>query len=293
MKNFLIPFFFIFSFQLIGQNDSLMPNLSAHYSIGCTTGDWPQQPFTTYHDIIFNNPDTNFDTIEVSAPFSAVFAKLYMDSSKVFIKRILEYDVGCNQGWSQPLTNEWELLYDFDLSVGDSAYSYYSEPYITGIEEVEIQGVFRKKFIIGEGIDYYIQGIGSVNHPLYPKMELFETGYDVCSSELYYSGPSIIDSISFSPNCEGGFLSSRNQSQSRIRVYPNPSDGNVKIQLPETHSEASIILVDVFGNILWQESVSLQDGKSYGLSLGFLSQGVYFINVRTRTKNFSSRLILN
>ncbi len=53
-----------------------------------------------------------------------LIAKIYSDSLKVFLKRIAPIQ-DCYEGWSDPeFTGEWQLLYNFGLSIGDTANSF-------------------------------------------------------------------------------------------------------------------------------------------------------------------------
>ncbi|NEN22529.1 T9SS type A sorting domain-containing protein [Cryomorpha ignava] len=205
-----------------------MPNLTAHYRVLCFT----DSPWDVEQDIFFSNPNPAYDTVDVYNQYDELYAKLYMDTLKVWIKRI-DYIDDCYVGWPEDFTNEWELLYDFGLEVGDTAYSpYFDIGIITSIEEIQVQGQIRKKFIINEGINAYIQGIGDTRHPFYPKMYMFENNYKTCTSQLNYIGPSPIDSITFSPDCNGEILSTSHMELINFNIYPNPVSDKLHISLP-------------------------------------------------------------
>ncbi|MCZ4409158.1 T9SS type A sorting domain-containing protein [Cryomorphaceae bacterium 1068] len=294
MKQLPLFLLILSSSFVYSQNDSLMPNLSAHYLIECTTGCEIPPCETTYHDFYFINSDLSNDTVDIEAS-GQVFAKIYMDSSKVYLKRLGAIPSDCYLGWEDfELSGEWELLYDYGLSVGDAAYSVYGNPtVVTSIEDIVIQGESRKKFILDEGISAYIQGIGDVGHPLLPLMFMFEVQYRVCSSELFYTGPSAIDTIYYSPNCEGGFLSSVHESVEKIAVYPNPSDGTVNVQLSANVQIESLLVVDVMGRVVLRDNYFQGGEDLYELDLTSLKAGIYTIIIHKKDRAYSSRIVLN
>lgn len=72
--------------------------------------------------------------------------------------------------------------------------------------------------------------------------------------------------------------SSSNSNVSKISIYPNPSQGNCSINLPNVSSQNyQIIVCDAKGQRVFQENTVAQN--SHVLPLEHLSQGVYFIQV--------------
>ncbi len=259
--------------QASAQNDSLMPNLSADYKVRC----YSESPWYEEQHIVFSNPNPAYDTVNVYTQYDELFAKLYMDTLKVWIKRIANIP-DCYMGWSDPeFTNEWELLYDFGLEVGDSAYITYSGTgLITSIEEIEVQGQIRKKFIIDGGSASYIQGIGDVRHPFQPKIHMFENYYETCTSHLYYSGPSPIDSITFSPNCDGEILSVNQIEKGTFQVYPNPAIETMHISLQNANAKSGSIY-NALGEFLNSFTIKSQE---IHVDVHELNPGIYFLKVQ-------------
>src|ERR1044072_2275457 len=69
------------------------------------------------------------------------------------------------------------LLYDFNLAVGDTAYTDVGgDVYLVdNVDSVLIQGQYRKRMQLSSqfgGMDEWIVGIGSTNHPLSPLMPM-------------------------------------------------------------------------------------------------------------------------
>lgn len=289
MKAILFACVLICWSQLRAQNDSLMPNLSANYSVGCTSSG------AAYGEIYhFENLNTNFDTIEVTqvTQGGALIARIYMDSLRVYLKRLAPIQ-DCYVGWSDyNFSGEWELLYDFGLEIGDSTYGLYgSVGYITAIDEILIQGQTRKKFQIDNGVETYIQGIGSVKHPFLPLMYLFENSYVVCESSLQYIGPSPIDSLVFSPDCNGEILSTNDVDERSFTVHPNPSTGLFNIGIFSTAPVDRILIYDLLGNEVVSNDL---ERTSAGFSVNLLGKapGIYLARIESAGRIYTQRLIL-
>ncbi len=289
MRKLIILFsMLVLQFSVAAQNDSLMPNLSATYLVDCYVQEgWPGM--SEFH---FINQNVEYDTVEVYSSNETLIANLYYDSLQVWIKRTSE-PPSCYAGWRDEMTNEWELLYDFGLSVGDSAYSIYGDlnsGYITSIEEVVIQGETRKKFIIDDGLDSYIQGIGSVSHPFVSKMYIFEVGYTLCESSLYYTGPSPIDTIIFSPDCNGEILSVQNNKElPDFKLYPNPSNSFVNLDFDGLVS-GQVKIINLAGQTL---QTHLMTDKTLRLDTSELAKGVYFVSLETEDGTAIKKMVVN
>jgi hypothetical protein len=265
-----------------------MPNLSATYQVNCNVmegSSWSSQ-FT------FHNPNPDFDTLEIYkeyGDFQDLLAYMYMDSLRVWIKRISEIQ-DCYVGWAEEITNEWELLYDFGLSVGDSAYAVYAgEGTITSIEYLEVQGETRKKFIIDGGNDSYIQGVGSISHPFMPKMYVFEVSYEVCNSNLHYIGPSPIDSLTFSLNCDGQILSTQHNKLLEFNLYPNPGSSHITITTSATILSGILKVVNITGQTLDTHTIN---GQSIRVDTSTLKSGMYFVILETGELRAVKKLIV-
>ncbi|MEJ5268572.1 MAG: T9SS type A sorting domain-containing protein, partial [Bacteroidales bacterium] len=75
-----------------------------------------------------------------------------------------------------------------------------------------------------------------------------------------------------------------------IIVYPNPTDGIVKIDLGETLSEFSVSLTDVNGKLINQ--TSYKNTKMIELNLN-AQPGIYLLTIYSENKKATIRLIKN
>lgn len=166
-----------------GQNDSILPNYEAGYSLLEMSFDW-QFNWVYYPEIVyFNNYDED-DTVDVGV---SPYAKIYFDSYKAYI---LGTDISTSL---HIYPDSAVVLYDFGLNIGDTAYfedisGSGSQDIPVIVEDItyqEIQGELHKKIILSNQ-DVWVQGIGSLVHPLWPVMSHFEINYIFCSANLFY-----------------------------------------------------------------------------------------------------------
>ncbi|MCF0201670.1 MAG: T9SS type A sorting domain-containing protein [Bacteroidales bacterium] len=70
-------------------------------------------------------------------------------------------------------------------------------------------------------------------------------------------------------------------------MYPNPANTTVRIEANSTMQQVAIY--DVLGNLVSSINVN---GKSANISLGSLSNGVYFVNIIQAEGNSTQRLVV-
>ncbi|UOE42115.1 T9SS type A sorting domain-containing protein [Chryseobacterium suipulveris] len=75
-----------------------------------------------------------------------------------------------------------------------------------------------------------------------------------------------------------------------ITVYPNPTDGNVTINLPESLSEFIASLYDLNGKLIQQSTY--KNTKTFELNLN-VQPGIYFLTINSENKKATIRLIRN
>jgi hypothetical protein len=78
--------------------------------------------------------------------------------------------------------------------------------------------------------------------------------------------------------------------ESQFAVYPNPSDGLFQIKWSEPVS-LDLSIYDLSGKLIFSKKESI--GGSDAIDLSQVSQGVYFLNVKTDNGSFTKKLIVN
>lgn len=181
-----------------------------------------------------------------------------------------------------PTDTTEQLLYDFNLQVGDTVGGYlgsiaYPPDTVQSIDSVQIGSTFRKRWQINScyGI-YLIEGVGST----YGLVErspgcITDVGSYVIS--CYSENGSVLYPSSTS-GCEliTG-IDTRNMNGSATSIYPNPMHTESTIQLGENFGDGELRLYNAVGGLVAQKSISGQ--RSLTLDRQNLDVGIYFVQL--------------
>lgn len=276
MKNILIfPLALLLSFTAAGQNDSILPNVFGQYTVQQDWGDDSNAQYTLHTTIINENPGE--DTLEVYE-YNQHVARIALDGYKAYIKKT-EFAIQTNFFANPHFGDDWEILYDFSLEVGDSAcFHYGSVMTVASIDTIYVQGEPRKVLHLDGGWqEQWIQGVGSNWHPLAPKIQYFENFEKLCGAALTYQGPSPVDSAYYSQPCEiSGLTESGTTWQFDIR--PNPTAGMFNIILPDIRN-AEVVIYDLSGRIVYRGTVKNETTRVSSTSF---APGMYLVQIRDK-----------
>lgn len=177
------------------------------------------------------------------------------------------------KGYNSSYQGTGDLLYDFDITIGDSIlkdfYSSYKEP-VSQIDSVLYCGEYHKKFISPSGY-FIIEGIGSI-HGLIPLRFSTNLGHLICYEE---SGNQSCTNC----NIE---LSLGTHSLNHLTIFPNPTNGNIQIlsDLDIQYLE----LYDADGSLVER----INDFKE---SITLSRSGVYLLKIHTDSEVLVRKLI--
>ena len=76
--------------------------------------------------------------------------------------------------------------------------------------------------------------------------------------------------------------------ETKVLLYPNPTTGNVSIELPED-TESEIKVIDITGKLVY---ASNQYGYFLQVNLEHLPTGVYVVHIRQSGEVYSEKLVL-
>jgi PKD repeat protein len=101
--------------------------------------------------------------------------------------------------------------------------------------------------------------------------------------------------INVVPNYLTG-ISKNTEPSEKAEIYPNPNDGNLTVKINELGSKsqnASINVFDVHGKLVYSGVVEAADGAIEAqLKLDHLSEGVYYLKIKTLNKTFNSKVMI-
>lgn len=97
-----------------------------------------------------------------------------------------------------------------------------------------------------------------------------------------------VNVVSCKPDPEGvGIV---NPSADDIKIYPNPTEGILTIEIPPSLSASAIMVTDVSGRII-ATRVSAKNKEEF--DMGTYPRGMYFILVETEKEKYRKKLLLN
>ena len=283
MKNLSLQFAlftFLVSHSSFAQNDTISANESANFCILTTTYDgFTNMYYNQKEEIQFVNDNLPEDTLSVLYSGDTI-ATLALFGDKVFIKRTSTPFNPLYFGFDPDFGNDFEVLYDYGLNVGDTALSYSSSSgtvIVQSVDFVDIQGVQKKRIFLNNG-DVWIKGMGSKFHPLHPKMFVFEVVYNTCLAQLTYAGSSPIDAHTFVGDCDCATIGINDLDQSnQVEIYPNPTNqAAVKVI-------SDLEILDITVNDMSGKAQNVFFDGNESLELTNLNNGVYFLSIFTES----------
>ncbi|MEO8146306.1 MAG: T9SS type A sorting domain-containing protein [Bacteroidia bacterium] len=92
-------------------------------------------------------------------------------------------------------------------------------------------------------------------------------------------------------NCR---LSEKDNEETKMEVFPNPTDGIVTIKFTSPENQnCDLIIIDATGKELMHEQVTLQEGiNTIESDLSDFAKGIYLLKFSTRTENFEKKIVV-
>ncbi|NOU47076.1 MAG: T9SS type A sorting domain-containing protein [Bacteroidales bacterium] len=192
------------------------------------------------------------------------------------------------------------ILYDFNLEIGDTAYvinAFCTDAevpiYVTDIDTVEYFGVSRKRWHLGEnGIadEYWVEGIGSLNGPLYTKYwycivcPVWELLCYHQNDELLFRFPGEIECYQNTVGIEESF------GKNNISIKPNPVKKGNSIEILADIYPKRIDIYNPSGVLI--KSLTPMPGQPFNIETNDLSPGLYILTITSRDGKTQSCKIL-
>ncbi|MFH1160176.1 MAG: T9SS type A sorting domain-containing protein [bacterium] len=194
-------------------------------------------------------------------------------------EKVFVYDIN----WTPPE----QLLYDFSLQVGDTLYSEYVTmlPYLIVTHDTMIMlenGELRKRLTFDNGT-IIIESIGS-------ECGLFEPY--LCWGLYWWTVLHCVleQDISIFGNSCPPYLGLSNPIENIVRVFPNPADDIITIQIPDEMIHSKFNLFNQIGRKIF--SITLLHTAN-PIFINGLAQGLYIYSIRTDVTTITGKLILN
>lgn len=182
-----------------------------------------------------------------------------------------------------------EIIYDFSLNVGDTleAFGY---NIVDSIVPISLNNSdLRNKFYftnINESItNYYIEGIGGGNGLIEPFYYLGLSGYQSSGGIICYKE----NLIELYGTCDyPEFISSITNINliNSIKIYPNPVQSFVEIDLGKLYNQVSIKLYDSMGKLLLDRNY--KSIQSCSIDMAGIPEGIFLMSFVLDQKNICS-----
>lgn len=174
-------------------------------------------------------------------------------------------------------------LYDFSLVVGDTAYInyYYADngvpAIITSVDTIMIEGRSRKRSHIdmdGWYGDIWIQGLGSIQGLFRPMwttpLGCGDPNYTFCANYVDQDG------IPYTW-CNDIVMNNRETAITPLRVFPNPANGEVTVELDLDHvAKRPYTITDATGRMILH---GWMDGSRSSIDIRTAGSGLFFLRV--------------
>lgn len=183
------------------------------------------------------------------------------------------------------VNNQDELLYNFDLNIGDTLENTYNnfqnDISVVSIDSILINGQYVKRFNLSSNSNssYMIEGIGHEFGFLEPFPPILECGYNlVCFKK---------NNITYFPdtnfNCSTNVDLSNNENID-VAFYPNPALNYLIVDL----KKFKYSIVDVNYKILKSDEVLT---KNYHIDISFLKPGFFIICIDNKNHSFRTKFL--
>jgi len=286
MKYIFLSLFIFFSVQVNSQSSVYheFPDSNAtwnfhHINFWC----FPGGSIDDLYSITFSGDTTINSNIyhKLNTPFIQHNGSGICSSMPIGYRGALREDVLNKQVYYvAPLSTVEELLYDFNLTVGDtitgalSAFSGILDTVIS-IDTILIGNDYRKIWYISSYYSIYIiEGIGSTYGLI------SQTPGNIVDADALVLDCHSVDMIPLYPSnttpCNTiTSIKYNKRNNDDISIMPNPSKGAFIVELPSNHNWVTLNIADNQGKIVRQENVSTKSKISFSLD----TSGLYLLRL--------------
>ena len=189
------------------------------------------------------------------------------------------------------------LIYDFNLSLGESSTIYspegqgFIEVTIEDVSWIEYEGFYRKKYTLdGNYNEYWIEGIGSCFGPIYSKVYDFIICPDWTMTCAYSEEGQIYQYLDYL--CFDIKTGINHTEENKAIVYPNPLFSGQEYRIINDQNIKEVLIYNYSGLLIQQ--IEIPDKTETLLSTKNLTKGIYLLVIKDiNGQNSSRKLIIN
>jgi hypothetical protein len=178
--------------------------------------------------------------------------------------------------------NPEQVLYDFNLSVGDSIEGCTA---VTSIDSILIGSNYRKRFNIDGAFPYsIIEGIGSTSGLFEPLCPFEYWGTLVCFSQ---NGETLYPDAS--TECELIMGTQPFHADKSISLSPNPFHTSTTLYIKSIFNAATLHIYNTLGSLVKEQSITSENTV---ITREGLSDGIYFVVVSDGTQEWKGKVVI-
>jgi hypothetical protein len=193
-----------------------------------------------------------------------------------------------------PTSTTEELLYDFNMALGDTVQGYlasYSGTYDTVllIDSVLVGNDYRKRWYINDWYEIYlIEGIGST-YGLLENSPGYSTDADYYNLNCYMEQDQTLYPDT-NTNCNLiTSIKDIGTVKDHVKIFPNPSKGSFSVEFQQPKDIKCISLEDIVGNKILQKEIN---GQRI-VYLDNIPTGTYILTITDRNNGYINRKIIS
>ncbi len=251
--------------------------------------------------VYFRNTYTNFfcspaDSVQIiHEPFKLIgLLDQSVQYKKVYFTRLSADPAPfpiCVDADSFPL-NQYTLLYDFDLKVGDTLHWRPEPNVVLKIDSIQMDnGTWRRIFVFHPLNAYYwIEGIGS-NFGLlggYANLQISDVS---CQLQCFRYNNQVLYSTVNAIFCDSVAVATFEPEDfnNALRLSPNPTSGNITLEMPLDETPAMLRIFDPQGRELGR--VDLTESQSQIDLSPWHGNAVLFLQIRGKSGQLAGRML--
>lgn len=200
------------------------------------------------------------------------------------------------------------VMYDFNIQPGDTVKFYqfccgsHYDLYLLSIDSVVINGQYHRRFNFAPVIYYntsmketWIEGIGSVHGPLFPKTaRLFNHEFpDALTLSCFHLNSVLVYYNPQFPDCYYYGVTGIDESIiSSMVIFPNPASSQISVVMPFNNQDNILVRVlSLTGREMSSKYVSEGDGR-FEVDVSALQSGIYLLETITGERTLTARLVV-
>jgi len=88
-----------------------------------------------------------------------------------------------------------------------------------------------------------------------------------------------------------GFMSINGSNNTALTIYPNPTNGELFIELPEVLNNFNLNIYNQLGQSVLNKTISGNNSKSYYTNISEVPNGIYFVTVQNESSKYEIKVV--